>query len=178
MKKASLLPILMALMIPTAAFSEVKVDSTSKGLFVLTTPDGGVTILEEGDPIPSLSNGSQLEVFDGEATVSTQQTSDSVQLACLENKVQLFEDQTANLSCSENAGKLKAVKGNLNVTLNDGTKVIVKEGEEYNFGDNKTAAETAAPETGAIADLTGTTPNNLGDIAPVDSRSIESSPAQ
>lgn len=157
-------------------------DASSKGLFVVTLPSGEVNVLEEGDSLPILAKNSKLEVFDGIAKL-TVDGGDQVKLACLENDVQVTDGQVAELACSETDGKLKAIKGDLIISLKNGEQVTLKEGEEYSFAGEATlsAAETQAPETGAASDLIGGTPGNSSDLAnppTVDSRSIDASPAQ
>jgi hypothetical protein len=78
------------------------------------------------------------------------------------------------MSCSETAGKLKAVKGDLAVTKPNGETSELAEGQEMDI----LPAGTIAPPTEAGEELGGDEADgDLADAPEVDSRSLQASPS-
>lgn len=120
------------LLFPRAGFSAVVVDSQFEGTLVITSAEGEINLVEPGDTIPPIANGSILEVFDGKFTVTTEE-GDEITVSCLENEAAVSGAASVVLSCGENSGKISVVKGKASVTDDEGKSVTLNEGESYDI---------------------------------------------
>lgn len=157
-----------------SAEAKIAIQPDFKGTIVITDPKGEISLLEVGDKIPEIASKSTVEVFDGDFTIAAE-AGDSVQISCLDHEAALAEGSSASLACGEDSGLLKSLKGTISVTDPDGKTTPVEEGKEYPIkagGKKAPATAAAAPEAGPAAG------GDLGDAPPVDSRSVESSPAR
>lgn len=173
MKKLSFLFLLTVMIVGVSvspAQAKITINSDFEGTVVITFPNGEIALIEPGDPIPEIPQGSTLEVFDGTFTVTTEE-GDQCQISCLEHSATASDGASASLSCAEESGVLKVTAGSIPIVTPAGTVSDVVAGTEYPIqaGGAEQAPATAATEPAG-------TP--VGDDAPpADSRSIESSPS-
>ncbi len=150
------------------AQAKITLNNDFKGTIVITLPNGEISLIEPGDPVPEIPSGSTLEVFDGNFTLATQE-GDTVQLTCLGSAIGVGGGGSASLSCAEETGLLKVLTGSAHVKGPTDKESDVAAGTEYAFKGGET---TDAPPT-AATDPTGLP---LAEDQPIDSRSIDSSP--
>ena len=158
------------------AWAKVTLQPDFQGTVVITLPNGEISLLEAGDNIPEIPSNSMIEVFDGKFSLTTEQ-GDKIQVSCLDHDFEIANGGSADLSCAEESGLLKSVKGITKLIDEAGKEAEIKEGEEYPI--RVTGAAEQAPPTEAGEPIGGAPAGGgLGDAPPVDSRSIESSPSQ
>lgn len=151
------------------AFANITIDPDFEGTILISTPEGDLVILEQGDEIPAIAAGSIIEVFEGHCTIHAEE-GDSAILALLDQDALLNGPASVILSSTENKGTVKAVKGQITVVGIDGQETVVAEGQEHEvvLSPLMDAEPTeAGEELGFDVGDTETTP---------DSRSIETSP--
>jgi hypothetical protein len=112
--------------------------------------------------------------LEGQVTVQAGQ-GDTVKLSCLGQEGTAGGGASVALSCGGDAGLLKVLQGSVNLIDREGKEANLSEGAEYPIQSDKSqgAPATAAEEPVGGAPL----PGSLGSEPPIDSRSIESSPA-
>jgi len=163
--------------LPASLFAKITLDPDFKGTVVITSPDGELILLEPGDEVPDIVPGSTVEVFDGSATLHTE-ANDSIQASCLGNDFAVAAGDAASLSCGEETGSLKAIKGAIEATDPDGKTFEIAEGVEHAIksrpGEPKKAPPAAAGEPPGGPPAEGA----LGETDVPDSRSLEASPSQ
>ncbi len=100
------------------------------GTLVITTPDGDITLLESGESIPKIKDGSMLEIFDGQITVSTG-SANNLKLSCLEHTVDLSQGASVTMKCAETEGSVTVNLGPVSLTDPIGTKTPLVVGQTY-----------------------------------------------
>jgi hypothetical protein len=153
------------------AYAKVAVDQDFKGSLLITGPDGNVSMLEQGEkPSEDIPAESVVEVFLGEANVSSG-TDEKASVACLGTEAAMAGDSGVSLSCGENSGVLKVVKGSVTLTDAQGKLRTLSAGEEYPIqARGNTAPPTAETENRGLT-------SSDADLPPPDSRNIEASPS-
>ena len=147
---------------------------------MITFPNGEMTLLEPGNPIPEIPADAVLEVFGGQFTVKTDK-GEAVKVSCLGHQGTAEGGSSVTLSCRENSGVFRMIKGSARLVDQNGKEIALEEGKDYPlkiFPDQNQPPQ-AAPAT-AAGTPTGGPPagGDLGDAPAVDSRSVESSPSQ
>ncbi len=160
--------------LPQAA-AKVVLESDFQGTVVVTAPDGSVTILQPGDPVPEIPQGATLQVAGGDFTVKTD-AGDSVNISCMGHAGTVANGAAVALHEDQDAGLIKVLSGPVSLKDEQGNQeTLLKTGTEYPIKRNP----VAAPATAAGEPLGGAPAGgDLGQPPPVDSRSIESSPSQ
>ncbi len=147
-QKILLVAVLMTGSLPVLR-AQVTIAPSFTGTLIITLPDGDVTLLENGDPIPEIPQGATLEVFNGSIKVQTG-SGDNVQMGCFGSGQSVGGGSSATLSCGETSG------------------LLTIDGKEYPIS----GAPAAAAEPTADADPTGVPSDQDPDP---DSRSIQAS---
>lgn len=159
----------------SSAYATIEVKGTQGTLIITdpnaTDPDKLITMIDlSKQPIPPIPNGAILEIFDGEFTV-TISGGDSVDITILDHELTL-KGGTVTVRSGESEGLVSAISGDVTIVDPVGQEILLKEGDKYPI---KLAEldEITATAAGDDMGLPG------GDNAPpVDTRSMESSPAQ
>ena len=163
--------IFFLLMQSVPAFAKISINSDFQGTVVITLPNGEIALIEHGDPIPDIPQGSTLEVFDGNFTVTTEQ-GDQCKVSCLEHTGTASNVGSINLSCGEESGLLKVVAGSVHMVDPSGKESDISAGTEYPVQ----ATTGEQPPTTGATEPAGTLVSD--GAPPPDSRSIESSPSK
>lgn len=151
MKKSTLLiPVLAVVFMFVCSAglrAAITVDSNFTGTLVLTSPEGDIDLIDAGDDIPSISNNSLIEVFDGNMSMATQ-VGDSAEASCLGYSIGVNNGGSISLKCQEDGGVLTAVIGPVVVTDDAGNVVELQSGESFDLvlSGLEEAAPTAARE--------------------------------
>lgn len=155
---------------PADGEAVISVDPSFQGTLMIVFPGGEILLVEPGEDLPEIPPQSTIQVFDGQATIKTD--GDEVNVACLGQTGKAAG--AVNLQCGPDAGVLKVLAGKAGVSDPTGKVVNVNEGEEYSIVPVPgSALPTGAGEEAGGPGISGA----LGDEPPVDSRSIEASPA-
>ena len=156
-----------------SSYAKIIFEANFEGTALITSPTGEITLIEPGQPIPEIASGSTIEVFDGHLTVVVEGT-DTAKVACLGHRGTAGGGSSVGLTCSDNSGSFKMLKGSGQAFDLNGKEQVLGEGAEYAFKKSPDQQETPPTAAGAP---TGGPPvgGNLADAPPVDSRSIESS---
>lgn len=153
------------------AFAKIAIQTDFTGTLLITSPDGNIDMYDEGETVPEILPNSVIEVFGGKFTITTE-AGDSVSCSCLNHTIAVGGGASAALSCEEESGLVKVLKGSVTLIDPEDKEHIIPEGKEFSIkpSPGKPAPATeAAEEIGASADT---------DLPPVDSRSIEASQSQ
>lgn len=154
------------------AFAKITLQPDFEGSVMITTPEGKVTVLSPGDPIPDIPSQSKIEVFDGNMKVQTED-GDTAVCACGGNEGAMSGGASAQINCQESEASIEVLEGKLILRDEAGQTSTLEKGTQKELTlqpETKKAAETGAGnEIGAPVD---------SGIPPVDSRSIDSSPNQ
>ena len=156
---------------------KVTLNSDFTGTVIITAPNGELTLIEPGDPIPAIANGSTLEVFDGKFGVQTSEGA-KVSVSCLDHEAVAKNGAAVSLSCGEKTGLLKVLQGSVELTDPNGKTATMSQNAEFTIQEAKEAAKTAAPTGGGEAIGGSPAGGELGDAPPVDSRNIDESPSR
>ena len=162
--------------LPSRAEAKITLQPDFEGTIVVTKPNGEISLIEAGEQVPDIPNESTIEVFDGKFTVSVE-AGDQVTTSCLDHDGSETGAGSMAVSCGEDSGNVKALRGTVKVTDEAGKETVLQEGQEYPVRAGgpkaKTAPPTQALETAAGKPVGG----NLADNTPPDGRSIEASPS-
>lgn len=153
------------------AYAKVTVQPDFKGTLLVTTPDGNIEMYDEGEAVPEIVANSVIEVFGGKFTVATE-AGDTVSCGCLDHTMTVGGGASAALTCEEESGGLKALKGSVPLIDSEDKEHIVAEGQEYPI--KPSPVKPAPPPTEAAEEIGVPA---AGELPPVDSRSIETSPS-
>lgn len=159
------------------AYAGIEIKSGGKGTLVITDPNATdpdkliIMVDLEKQPIPPIPNGAILEIFDGEFTV-TVTGSDTVDVTILDHEMTLRSGQSVTISSTESEGLVTPITGELTIVDPMGEEIAVKLGQRFPI---KLITGDEADETAAGEPMGLPAPD---DAPPVDSRSMESSPAQ
>jgi hypothetical protein len=122
---------LFVMMLSFSPLSEAKNEIANfTGTLVITTSGGDITLLESGESMPKINDGSMLEIFDGQMTVSTG-SSNNVMASCLEHIADLSNGASVTIQCGETEGSITVNLGPVNMTDPNGTKTPLVVGETY-----------------------------------------------
>ncbi len=170
-----LLALALTLAASSNAYAKITIDPGFTGTILVTTPTGAVMLVDSANEVPEIPSGSVLDAIDSSFVVKTE-GGDSVSVGCLGNTVNVAGGGSAGITCSSEGGKVKALKGDIQVVDSSGKTLTVPEGTEQIL---EVSLLAAAPATADIPSAGGTPAG--GDLAggpEVDSRSIESSPSR
>ena len=104
--------------------------SNFSGTLVITTSDGDITLIESGESVPKIKDGSVLEIFDGEVTVSTG-SGNSLMVSCLEHVADLSDGASVTMKCAEAEGSVTVNLGPVSLTDPTGGKTPLVIGQTY-----------------------------------------------
>ena len=170
---AALLPLL-----PLTAEAKTTINPDFEGTLIITSPEGQITVLQPGDPVPDIPNGATLTVSEGRFTVNTG-SGDSVFVLYQGHSGTVADGTAASLSSAQGPvpATLKVLSGSVAWQNDEGKKSVLPAGAEYPIlpqgQTEKEAPPTAAGEPTGFAPAGG----DVGQPPPVDSRSIQSSPS-
>ena len=146
-----------------------------QGTLILTSPEGEVNVIEPGDPIPQVPSNSTIEAINGQFTIRTDE-GETVKASCHRSQATAANGGAFSMNCGAEAGVLKALEGSVALLDSSGKQTVLEAGSEYPIPGGEPSEE--APATAATVPTGGLPVGaGLGEGAPVDSRSIESSPA-
>ena len=174
--------LLFLFLLTSRSYAKVILQPDFEGTVLITSSSGEITLIEPGQPIPEIPSGSTIEVFRGHLTVAADGP-DTIKVACLGHQgIASGGGASVGLSCGENSGAFKMLKGSGSAIDPSGKEQALEEGKEYPIkvsSAGETQGQGEAPAT-AAGEPTGGPPagGGLGEAPPIDSRSIESSPSQ
>lgn len=149
---------------PGKAWAGIDVEPGFKGTLVITTSEGEILLIDEGDSVPSIESGALIEVFDGSFQLQAGEENDEARAACLGQDVKITGQSGIKLTCGEMTGRVEVLTGN--ATLMDGTTLSEGESHEWSAGATLEQAEPAGE--GEPLGFAGD-----ADLDDPDSRSIE-----
>jgi len=144
-------------------------DGVFTGTIVLTTPDGRITILEPGDPLPDFPSDSILEVFDGQFTVETQE-GDQLTVSILGNEFIIAGGSTVTVIAGETEGKIIVRSGFARFSDTTGRISTIQVNQDFAVALGEPLVALPTAEGSPLGFQTGEEP------VP-DSRNIEASPS-
>lgn len=114
-----------------SAFAAVVV-ANQTGTIKITTPDGKVTTVEAGSPLPTIPAGSTIEVVTGKAEISAN-GGDHVNVLVNNSTVQVGDGSKVSVNIDLRTGNanLNVLTGSAQVLNSDGTTTEFKEGSTY-----------------------------------------------
>ncbi len=169
--KKRLLPALFvfSLVLVPSVFAKISVEF-SQGSVIVNSPDGNVKLLDSGEPVPEIQDGSTIEVFQGEFKISTG-AGETVGFSCGGNSGTVGGSSSALVTCGESSGTLEVLEGTVTLTDANGNQKNLKAGDKLDLEIVQKSAEPAAAE-----DEEGAAQGNQEEEP--DSRSIEASVSQ
>lgn len=171
--KLTMMIVMLVFAVAGTAQARISLDADYKGTVIVTNPDAKVTVLDEGMPVPEISDTSKLEVFDGSMIVKLEK-GETLSLFCGGNKGSVSGPAAISIMCTDKEAYYQVIEGSLTLLTNKNETFELKEGERKDVEINpdiEDAEETEAnPESGTRLNTNDLTP-------PVDSRSLESSPS-
>lgn len=155
-------------------FSEIILEPNFSGTLLITFPNGEITFIGPGEPIPEIPANSLVEVLEGQVTIHAGE-GDTVNVSCLGEGGAAQGGSSVALTCGSDSGLLKVLQGSFNLVDREGNETNLSEGAEYpiQLGEPSEAPPTAGLETRGGPPVGG----DLAAEPPVDSRDVESSPA-
>ena len=159
------------------AQAAIALEPDFEGTVIITSPEGEISVIQPGDPIPHIPNGATLTVSEGQFTVKTD-PGDSVSLLYLGHSGVVANGAVANLSSVQDSAPatLKVLNGSVAWQNDEGKKSVLPVGAQYPIlpqgQTEKEAPPTGAGEPVGFAPIGG----DVGQPPPVDSRGIQASP--